>query len=353
MDISKIEGVKIDGIYGCVPSIEIDNRIYGANLFGDSLDNLIKATGIEKRRICSSNVTSYDLSLEAARSLISDLNLEQDEIGGVVYVTFTPDNIMPNNATKAQSDLNLSNSIAAFDVNLACSGYVYGLWVASMMAKSLNKKVLLLDGDKQSHITSPRDKSTALLFGDAGSATLLSPDENQNHEFTFSFYTDGKGRDALIIKDGAARNIFNSESLVYKRDSDGNELRAVDIKMAGMDVFKFVVQDVKNYILQYLTDIDKNTEDYDYLILHQANIYMIKQLCKKIGFPIDKLPITANKYGNSASATIPITISSELRECNKDLNLLVSGFGAGLSLGVGSIKINKDTKLRLIDYECK
>lgn len=352
MNIATILGIKIDAIYGCLPSIEIDNRIAGASLFGDSIDNLIKATGIEKRRICSNNVTSYDLCIEAAKELIRDLNLENDEIGGIICVTFTPDNLLPNNATHAQSDLQLSNSIAAFDVNLACSGYVYGLWVSSMMAKSLNKKILLLDGDKQSYLTSPRDKSTSLLFGDAGSATLVSPEENQSNEFTFCFYTDGNRRGSLIIKDGAARSVFNNTSLEYKMDSEGNELRDIDIKMNGMDIFKFVVQDAKRNILEYMSKVNKTAGDYDYLILHQANVYMIKQLCKKLGFPLEKLPITANKYGNSSSATIPITIASELKPNGKDLNLLISGFGGGLSLGIGSIKINKDIKLRLLNYEC-
>lgn len=354
MNIYKILGVKIDAIYGCLPTNIIDNREAGQSLFGDSIDNLIKATGIEKRRICSNGVTSYDLCLKAASELIKDLEIEKDEIGGIINVTFTPDNLMPNNATHAQSDLKLSNSIAAFDINLACSGYVYGLWVASMMANSLNKKILLLDGDKQSFLTSPYDKSTSLLFGDAGSATLVSPDENFDNEFIFSFYTDGSRRDSLIIKDGAARNEFNEESLLYKTDSEGNQSRDIDIKMNGMDIFKFVVQDGKKNLIEYLNELGESAEDYDYLILHQANVYMIKQLCKKIGFTLDKLPITADKYGNSSSATIPITISSELKEPSKskNLRLLISGFGGGLSLGIGSININTNTKLRVLDYEC-
>ena len=354
MTISKISGIRIDGIYGCLPSNIIDNREVGKALFGESLENLIKATGIVKRRICSNGVTSYDLCLKAAKELIHDLNIDNDDIGGIINVTFTPDNLMPNNATHAQSDLNLNNSVAAFDINLACSGYVYGLWVAAMMANTLNKTILLLDGDKQSYLTSPKDKSTYLLFGDAGSATIISPDENNEDEFVFSFYTDGSRRDSLIIKDGAARNEFNGESLLYKADEDGNLLRNVDIRMSGMDIFKFVVQDGKKNIIEYLNILGKTAEDFDYLILHQANVYMIKQLCKKIGFTLDKLPITADKYGNSSSATIPITISSELHEISKekDLKLLISGFGGGLSLGIGSIKLNTNTKLRLLDYEC-
>ena len=248
MDISKLSGLRIAGIYGCVPSVEIDNKTTGAQLYGDSIDNLIKATGIEKRRICSDSVTSYDLCLNAAKFLISDTQIKNDEIGGTVFVTFTPDNQMPNNAAHAQSDLGLGNSVAAFDINLACSGYVYGLWVAGMMAKSLNKAILLLDGDKQSYLTSPYDKSTALLFGDAGSATLITPETGQSAEFSFTFYSDGSRRDSLIIKDGAARNVFNEKSLEYVTDAEGNRSRDIDIKMDGMEIFKFVVQDAKRNI---------------------------------------------------------------------------------------------------------
>jgi 3-oxoacyl-[acyl-carrier-protein] synthase-3 len=170
---------------------------------------------------------------------------------------------MPNNATHAQSDLGLDNSVAAFDINLACSGYVYGLWVAGMMAGSLKKAILLLDGDKQSYLTSPYDKATSLLFGDAGSATLIIPEASDETEFSFAFYADGSRRDSLIIKNGAARNTFSEKSLDYVTGEDGSRSRDIDIRMDGMEIFKFVVQDAKRNILEYMEMLGRTPENYD------------------------------------------------------------------------------------------
>jgi len=352
MNISKISGIKIDGIYACLPNTEIDNRNAGEELFGKSIEDLIKSTGIEKRRICSKGTTGLDLSIKAAKGLFMADDINPMEIGGVVYVTFTPDNLMPNNSTYVQSELKLPNNIPAFDINLACSGYPYGLWISAMMAKNLNKKVLLLDGDKQSHITSPHDKGTALLFSDAGSATMLSPD-NTGSQWQFAFETIGSKREVLYIEDGGAKNSLSNNSFLYKTYEDGNKRRNTDIKMDGLEVFKFVAQGVKKNLTELLNDADRKPEDFDYLILHQANLYMMKQLCKKLGFPLEKMPITADKYGNSSSSTIPVVMASELQKPiqEKGLKLLMSGFGAGLSIGSALIELKKDTTLGVVEYE--
>jgi 3-oxoacyl-[acyl-carrier-protein] synthase-3 len=352
MNISKISGVKIDGIYACIPSREVDNRLEGEDLFGNSIEDLIKSTGIAKRRICPTNITGLDLCLKAAKELFKVGNINPCDIGGIVYVTFTPDNMMPNNSTYVQSILNLPNDIPAFDINLACSGYPYGLWISSMMAKSLNKKILLLDGDKQSHITSPYDKATALLFSDAGSATIISPGDSQ-YEWQFTFETNGSKREVLSIKDGGARNSLSNKSLLYNAYEDGSKRRNIDIKMDGLEVFKFVAQSVKTNLIEFLDAMAKKPENFDYLILHQANVYMMKQLCKKLGFGLEKMPVTADKYGNSSSSTIPVSIASELQEAikGKELSLLISGFGAGLSVGSASIRLDKNISLGVAEYE--
>lgn len=352
MHISKIEGVKIEAMWGCVPEVEVDNNIAGVDLFNGSLNDLLKSTGIIKRRVCSEGVSSLDLCLKAGSELLKHGSYDLNDIGGVVCVTFTPASLMPNNSTYIQSKLGLSNDIPAFDINLACSGYPYGLWIASLMAKNLNKKILLLDGDKQSHITSPYDKSTALLFSDAGTATLISPTDSDT-QWYFNFETDGSKRDVLIVEDGGSKSPFSDKSLRYIELDDGSKRRNIDITMKGMEVFKFVVQAVPANLKAFMQELNLTSDFFDFLILHQANVYMIKQVCKKVGIPLDRLPITADIYGNSSSATIPITIASTLSNeiKSRKLSLIISGFGAGLSISCAAIELEKNTSLGVVEYE--
>jgi 3-oxoacyl-[acyl-carrier-protein] synthase-3 len=348
-----VENVQIDAVCGCVPANEIDNHEFGKKLFGEELENIILATGIEKRRICKNKeTTALDLSVNAAEIIFNQGGINKKDIGGVVFVTFTPDNIMPCNAALCQHRLELSTGIPAFDVNLACSGYPYGLWVSSMMAKSLNRKILLLDGDKQSHIVSSQDESTALLFSDAGSASIISPSD-KNNKFYFSFMTDGSKREVLSIEDGGSKNWFSKESLNYITYENDNKRRKTDIYMDGFEVFKFVVQQVPKNIKTLLSTSGIEKDEIDFLVLHQANKYMVRQIAKALKIGIEKVPMTMDIYGNSSSATIPITLASGLkeREPKKKDKIIMSGFGAGLSIGSAILDVESGFSYGVHDYE--
>ncbi len=355
MPFTRISGVRFESVSACVPSNTVDNMQSGGMLFsGNELKNVLKATGIEKRRICkNSGTTALDLSLKAAEDIFENTGLGKDEIGAVVFVTFTPDNQMPNNATLVQKRLGLSNFIPAFDINLACSGYVYGLWVASMMAVNLNKKVLFLDGEKQSHITSQNDKSTALLMGDAGSATVLSPAGKNGCEWFFSFETYGEDREALYIPAGGARSPLKKEDLEYVEDETGSSRRNIDIRMDGMEVFRFVIQKVSSNIKNIMEDTRINEQDVDFFAFHQANEYMLRQISKRNNIPFSKVPISIDRYGNSSSTTVPVTICSERKEQIRETRnrVLLSGFGGGLSIGTGIIDMDKVYCGGIIEYE--
>jgi 3-oxoacyl-[acyl-carrier-protein] synthase-3 len=248
---------------------------------------------------------------------------------------------MPNNASYAQHLLGLPQEIPAFDINHACSGYIYGIWNAGMIAKNLNKKVLLLDGDVNSHYVSPWDKSTGLLFGDAGTATVISPaGEHENWSFTFN--TDGSKRDAITMKIGF-RNLLNSESLTYKEYEGGNKRRFIDMQMEGEAVFKYVVSRVPKIVTDFLEEKESGPSEFSHLILHQANSFMLRKLARKIGFSFDQMPLSINKFGNTSSASIPLTICSELFSTPRNEVLMV-GMGAGLATGVAELNI-KNTKI--------
>lgn len=352
MDLYEINGVKIEAICGCVPENSVDNLETGAEIFGEETAEKIKATGIEKRRVLKKqSSTSLSLCIEAAKKIFEEKESLREEIGAIVFVTFTPERILPNNATYVQSILSLDKHIPAFDINLACSGYPYGLWIASLMAKNMNKKILLLDGDKQSHLTSPKDKSNALIFSDAGSATIVSPTEEET-KWYFNFETDGSKREALTIPEGGSENVFNEDSLTSKEAEDGNFRRPLDIYMDGLGVFKYVVNQVPRNIKPIMKKLEEEGETFDYLVLHQANKFMLDYVAKKLKVKSEKVPLSVIEFGNSSSATIPVTIAHILSEeiSKKKTKVILSGFGAGLSIGSAYIDLGPCISPGVIEY---
>jgi len=220
------------------------------------------------------------------------------------------------------------------------------------MANNLNRKVLLLDGDKQSHLVSSQDEATALLFSDAGTATVISPCKSDS-TFYFSFMTDGGKKDVLVIKDGGSKNWFSENSLVFMDCEKKSKRRKTDIYMDGFEVFRFVVQNVPKNIKSLLELCHLTKDDIDLLVLHQANKYMLIQIAKVLKIPIDKVPMTMGVYGNSSSATVPITLASRLKShgLNQNNKILLSGFGAGLSIGSAVIDLGKCLSYGVHDYE--
>ncbi len=349
-----LPGVSIRGISCCVPSEEIDNLEFGNELYGPDVESLVRTTGVRKRRVCKEKeITALDLSVQSAKKLLEKMDANPESFGGIIFVTQTPDYLMPNNATYCQYLLDFPQNIAAFDINLACSGYPYGLFVAGSLAKATHKSVLMLDGETNSHYVSPKDKITALLFGDAGSATIITPSV-ESVSWYFDFETVGAKRDALIIPDGGYRNRINAHSASYKEYPDGGFRRPIDMKMNGQDVFNFVARNVPKRIRSLIQDADIQTSDIDWLVLHQANEFMLKQVARSVKIPWDKVPISIGKYGNSSSPTIPVTICSELNDViqsNTKSNMLLCGFGAGLSIGAAYLPMQNVVSTGVIEYE--
>ena len=203
MVIFKIKGIHIDGIAACMPERKVDNEASLRELYGDEAKLIIQSTGIQTRYLANQGTTANDLCIACAKEVLKGTNTKSEEVGGIVFVTFTPDRLMPFNAAQVQERLGLSKEIPAFDINLACSGYPYGLYVSSLFAKASGKKILLLDGDIHSAHMSAYDKATAPVLSDAGTATLISFDEN-GIDWKFAFYTDGSGKDVLTIPAGGS-----------------------------------------------------------------------------------------------------------------------------------------------------
>lgn len=354
MDIYTVKGVQIDGVVSCVPGEAIDNEIALHDLYGDEAKLIMQSTGIRSRHIANPGTSSSDLCIACAAELMEGTGTAAEEIGGVFFVTFTPDRLMPFNAALAQDKLGLNKEIPAFDISLACSGYAYGLYMAATFAKASNRKILLLDGDIQSAYMSKYDKATVPVMADAGSATLVSPSDDET-EWKFAFYTDGAGNKSLMIPAGGSSKPISEDDLVYKEHEDGGRRRAIDIYMDGFAIFRFVASDVSKWLQRFLDETNESADSIDSFVPHQANMYMIKKLARKLKFDWEESTWqSGDVVGNSASATVPVTIAFDAErklKKGKVNKVLISGFGAGLSASAGVIALRPEAYYKFIKCE--
>lgn len=351
MDVLEITGARIDGVVACLPENLIDNREACAALFGDGVETLVKATGIEARAIASPGTTALDLNVAAAARLLTDSGTAPDEVGALLCVTFTPEYLMPSDAPSAQHRLGLPTHIMAFDVSMACSGYGYGLYLGATIAKATGKKVLVLDGDVQSAYVSATDRATMPVMADVGTATLITPDETAE-PWSFAFFTDGAEREALHIPAGGTRRPISATDLELVTYEDGSSRREVDIVMDGYGIFRFVAQTASKFIKEFMENIALDPDRLDAFVPHQANIYMIGQLARKLRIDKTIMWKSGDIYGNPASASIPLTIA---HQAGQSVTLdaprtLIAGFGGGLSVSVGVISLQPDAVYNVIQY---
>ncbi len=348
----KISNTRIAGISACVPKTEISNHDYKW-ISEKERKLLIKATGVEKRRVIKKGTTTTsDLAYVAAERLIEELKWDKKDIDLLIFVSQSRDYNLPHTSAILQDRLGLGHNCMALDISLGCTAYVYGLSVIqSLLSAGGIKKGLLLMGDISS-VGSYRDKSSYPLFGDAGTATAVEYTQEENNTY-FNLQTDGKGFDAIIMPDGGMRNRLQKESFKLKKYGKGIYRRNIDVALNGIEVFNFSLREVAPNVRKLMEWIGKPLEDIDYLVLHQANKLMNDSIRMKLKIKRSKAPTTLNKYGNTSSATIPLTIASELKgqvETGR-VKLLLSGFGVGLSWGSVYIETDKIVCPEVIVYE--
>ncbi|GAB4250847.1 MAG: ketoacyl-ACP synthase III [Vicingaceae bacterium] len=352
MPLFKTNNIKISGLAAAVPKTIYSNKDYDW-VPENERDLLIKTIGVQERRIAAKGTATSDLCFEAAEKLIAALNWEKESIQLLIFVSQTFDYQIPSTAIILQDRLKLPKSTIAFDINLGCSGYVYGLSVVSSLMNTTGiKKALFLAGDVSTLNASYKDKSAFPLFGDAGTATALELDDNAQPMF-FNLNSDGSGFDAIYVKDGGMRNFICDKSFEVKKYGEGIYRNDIQIALNGIEVFNFGLKEVKPNVIDLLNYAGKTIDDIDYFVFHQANKLMNETIRKKIKIPPEKFPYSIEKYGNTSSASIPLTmlykIKNELEE--NELDLVLSGFGVGLSWGTVFLKTNKVKCLPIIEYD--
>lgn len=321
------------GICAAVPKNKIDNYKYTQNFSSEDVAEVVGKIGVEERRFAPEGMCSSDLCYAAAEQLIQDLNIDKSDIDLVVFVSQTADYRMPATSILLQNKLKLSKQTAAFDIGLGCSGFVYGMSIVYSLVNSGGfKNALLLNGETRSRVYSPKDRKTAFLFGDAGTAALISKHEKFGKS-TFDLNSDGSLGDLIKMDHGGYRNPTTSDSLSEKViDEHGNMRSGEHGYMNGPEVFNFVLREIPKSIKKLLKLAEIDESKIDYFVFHQANTFMNEYLADKLKLPKEKCPSNIKNFGNTSSVSIPLAISTELKEkLNGSKKLFLSGFGVGMS----------------------
>lgn len=341
MPKSKFNHVKISAITAVVPEhfINIDDEIEFFNNDEKLLERNKKILGLGKRHVADDRTTNADLCEDAAKKLIENMKLAKDSIDTVIMVSTSLDYKYPASACILQGRLGLSEDCTCFDITgLACSAYVHGLWLAhSLISSGASKKCLLLAGEVSSIHSDRRNRNSNMLFGDAGTATLLEWTEEENPAY---FYTGTRGKDwdkIVAPAGGWALPIQKDIIDIEETDASGNVWHLWDEIMKGIDVFKFTTDVGPKGVKEILDFSGRTQEEVDYFAFHQANKQIVKTVASYAGLPKEKWSTkTFSLYGNCGTAAIVTDICRELSQ-HKHNCLCLASFGVGLSWGFGMV----------------
>ena len=340
-----VTGARIVGVVSCVPKRIVTNDEFAATFEPEALASALKMIGVETRRHTDALTTTSDLCITAGQHLLQKLAWDPASIDAVIFVSQTPDHVLPATACVIQHALKLSQAGIAFDVNLGCSGYVYALWLGMTMIQSgAAKRVLLAVGDTVSKIVDPKDRATALLFGDAGTMTALEA-SGTSESCHFVLGSDGAGAPSLIVPDGGFK------PAPVKTDAAGQVVDQSHLYMDGGEIFNFTLRTIPALVARLMAISNTSVDQQDYFLFHQANLFMLNHLVKKVKIPKERAPVNIQEYGNTSSASIPLLMTSRLRELllTSALKLSLFGFGVGYSWGGAALTVGPLTCVETIE----
>lgn len=317
---------RIAGIGSYLPEKVVTNNDLAATM--ETTDEWIRErTGIKRRHVAAADETTSSIGLEAARRAMKDAGVGPEDIDLIVVGTCTPDKVFPSTACIIQRQLGVKGS-AAFDVNAACSGFVYGLDMANRYIKTGGARTALVIGSETlSRITNWEDRGTAVLFGDGAGCVVLQASEEPGILATH-IHADGEYEDLLQVRYGV--------SVGYEETQAGGAF----IEMKGNAVFKRAVATFDKMARETVTDLDGELGDIDWFVPHQANMRIIKAAAKKLAMPMEQVIATVDEHANTSSASIPLALDQAVRDgkIKRGDTLLFAAFGAGFTWGTAMIK---------------
>jgi len=330
--------VKIAKIEYYLPETIITNDNLEKDFPDWSSDKIEKKIGIRERHIVKENETAFDLALRVSQKVLKNYN--KDKIDLLMLCTQSPDYYLPTSACILQDKLGLKTNIGAFDYNLGCSGFIYGLALAKgLIFSNIATNILLITSETYTKHIHPKDKSNRTIFGDAAAAVIIEKSEEE-HIGEFVLGTDGSGYKNLIVPNGGLRNRYDVNAKEID-DNSGSIRTDNNLYMNGPEIFNFTIKAVPKVVSETLKKNNITLNEVDYIIFHQANKYMNEYLRKKINIPKDKFYLNLLHTGNTVSATIPIAIKDCLDNniIKKGDKILIVGFGVGYSWGGTIIKL--------------
>lgn len=338
-----IANLAMRGVVCAVPQAEVTNASLHATFGAEGVADVSRMIGVDARRRAAPGQTTADLCQAAAETLLGELGWERDSVDALIFISQTPDYTLPATACALHGRLGLQSSCAAFDVNLGCSGYAYGLWLAGRMLDGVAiGRVLLLVGDTISKTVDPGDRATALLFGDAGSATALEFDPLAAPAH-FVLGTDGRGERHLMIPASAHRPYQDDDARLAGRDP-------ACLFMDGGEIFNFTLTHIPPLVNDLLALAAKPRDMVDAFLFHQANTFMLKHIIKKAKLPPEKAPLNMARFGNTSSASIPLLVCDQLPQLSTSaMTVAMFGFGVGYSWAAALMELPPLAVNRLIE----
>ncbi len=350
MAFFEFKNIKVAGVACAVPKNEIKTESYKP-IFGDEeVEKFMAMTGVKASHRTLEHQTCSDLGYRAARELLAHKGVKPEEIGTLLFSSHSPDYRRPSTAFVLQHRLGVPEEAVCYDISLGCSSLVVGMQtMASIMSTSDMKYGLLFVGDTAGKSVNPHDRSSAMLFGEAGAVMLLEKTQNDADQIKALVRSDGSGYKYMIIPGGGYRNLHASEEVVMC--ADGNERSLMNSFIQGTSVFTFTIFDVPRLIKDFWKQTATGPDDYDCFAFHQANLYILKQIAKKTKIPFDRMPITLDRYGNTSGASAIVSLCDVYGagNDNKTIKVMACGFGIGISLGATSFEINTDDILPIME----
>lgn len=320
-----------------LPETIITNEQLVAEFPEWTVDKIADKVGVNNRHIAGDETIS-SMAIKAAEKLFHEnQEIMREDIDFILVCTQSPDYFLPSTACIVQDKLGIPKACGAFDFNLGCSGYEYGLATAKgYIAAGIAKNVLLITAEAYNKHIHPRDKGNRTIFGDAATATLISTDGFAEIG-DFVLGTDGSGAENLIVRNGGMAFPEKANDLTF--DENGNPHSSDHLYMNGAEIFNFTLRVVPKMVRQTLEKNNLSNEDIDLYVFHQANSFMLSHLRKKLKINENKFYINMAEIGNTVSSTIPIALKDAQNEGLLNGNVLIAGFGVGLSWGACTLKV--------------
>ncbi|MBQ4520297.1 MAG: ketoacyl-ACP synthase III [Bacteroidaceae bacterium] len=343
MAFFNFKNIKVAGVACAVPTNEVKTDSYKP-LFGDEeVEKFMEMTGVRASHRTSEHQTCSDLGYRAASELLTKKQINPNEIGALIFASHSPDYRRPSTAFVLQYRLGIPKEAVCYDISLGCSSLVVGMQtIASIMNTSDIKKALLFVGDTAGKSVYPEDRSSVMLFGEAGAVMLLEKTDNETDQINALVRSDGTGFKYMIVPGGGYRNLHANEEVVMCED--GNPRTLMNSFIQGTSVFTFTIFDVPRLIKDFFAQTETTPDYYDCFAFHQANLYILKQIAKKTKINFERMPITLDRYGNTSGASAIVSLCDKYGESceSKTIKVMACGFGIGISLGATSFEINTD-----------